>query len=377
MWTLLGGNMLTELGMGFFVPILPLYLVHRGGDPLLVGIVLASGVAGRAAAQYPGGWLSDRVGRRPVMLVALASYAVLFLPYLFALPVDVIVPLRFVQAFLAGLYFPAATALVADLTPLSDRGVAYGRLRASEQVGWLLGPALGGVVASVRLDAVFLGSAVLCMVATLLLLRLPNAPPGAGFDAPPDPDHPLRLLRLVAVPALLGAPIFFAIGTYSATWSLYMAHRGAGTIAIGLSFAIYALPILLFAGFFGRLVDRGRPLRLAAMSVAGFACFLCVYPFVSNVPVLVLLGALEGVATGAGQPALAAEVSRRAPAGRQGTTQAVYNLVLIVAEGLGSIIGAGLYGRSALLSFGAAAVVCAAGLAGAALVVRRRPAVAS
>jgi MFS family permease len=58
LWTLLAGNALTAIGIGFFLPILPLFLRSRGGAPLLVGLVFAAGVAGRTASQYPAGWLA-------------------------------------------------------------------------------------------------------------------------------------------------------------------------------------------------------------------------------------------------------------------------------------------------------------------------------
>jgi hypothetical protein len=75
LWILLIGNALIETGVNFFFPILPLFLRSRGGGPVLVGAVVASGVLAKVLLDYPAGALSDRVGRRPLLLLSMAAYA--------------------------------------------------------------------------------------------------------------------------------------------------------------------------------------------------------------------------------------------------------------------------------------------------------------
>src|ERR1700737_2931686 len=156
-WTLLGANAITSLGIGFFLPILPLFIAGRGATSLLVGLVFGAGIAGRALVQYPAGWLSDRVGRRPVLVLGLLAYALLFPLYLLPVPAFALIAVRFVHALAGGSVSIAATALIADLTATEERGQAFGRLRASDMAGILLGPPLTGLVAAGRLDAGFFG----------------------------------------------------------------------------------------------------------------------------------------------------------------------------------------------------------------------------
>ena len=232
LWTLLLGNALTEVGIGFFLPILPLFIRSRGGAPVLVGLVFASGVVARAAAQYPAGWMSDRFGRRPLILGSLLVYALLFPLYALPIPVVALIGLRFVHALAGGAYMPATMALVADLTPPRDRGRVYSQMRASDMFGLLVGPALGGLVAGFRLEFVFAAGAVICLAAVLFLLRLPRAPALAEIaagDRDAGPVPPLRLAwRLLPVVAL-GAPALWTFGTYDTVWSLYLTSRGAST----------------------------------------------------------------------------------------------------------------------------------------------------
>ncbi len=362
LWILLAGNALTEIGIGFFLPILPLFIGSRGGSALLVGVIFATGMVGYGSAQYPGGWASDRFGRRRVIILSLATYGILFLVYLAPLPVWALVPVRFVHAFVAGFFGPAAAALVADLTTPAQRGWAYGQLRASSMVGTVIGPVLGGVVAVFRLDAIFAAGALLCLAATVMMLQLPAVPRIADLGAEP-PRAPLQLLRRLVPVLLLAGPIYYVFGTYDAIWSLYITGRGATTVQVGLSFAVYALPIVLLGGTIGRLSDRLGYRRPAALTITTYGILNGVYPLIANVPALILIGFGEGALTVAGQPALNAEVSRAAPPGQQGRTQGIYGLAVNAVQVLGAVAGGALYTIRPAFAFWAGTAICLLGVA--------------
>lgn len=363
LWTLLAGNGLTELGVGFFLPILPLFLSRRGGSPAFVGAVIAAGVLGKLLAQYPAGRLSDRFGRRPLITGSLAVYSLCFLLYLAPLPLVAFLPLRFLQAATIGFYLPAATALLADLTPVEMRSAAFARMRATEMTGLLAGPVAGGFAAGIRLDSVFIAAATLCMLATLLLLRLPRtaSQPEAGIELGPAAAAG-TLVRLVPVIAL-GAAVYYTIGNYDAIWTLYVTARGGSTLQVGLSFGVYALPIVLVSAFLGHLADRWGPRRTGVAAVAAYGFFNLLYPLISQPWLLVAAGFVEGAATALGTPALSAEVSRAAPPGRQGATQGAYNTMLNVALGAGSLAGGFLFAAGPRAAFWVSAGICGLGIA--------------
>jgi MFS family permease len=375
-WTLLGANALTGVGVGFFLPILPLFIASRGATSLLVGLVLGAGIAGRGLVQYPAGWVSDRVGRRPVLVIGLLAYALLFPLYVLPVPAAALIAIRFVHSLAGGSVAIAATALLADLTDARDRARVFGQLRASDMAGLLLGPALGGLAAGLRLDAVFWGGAAISLLALLLMLRLPEAPPRHASEDSEPPVSTWGLLRLLLPVAVLGAPIFWTFGTYDSVWSLYITSRGATPFLVGLSFTTYALPVVLLGGLAGGLADRLGAMRAATLAVLTYGLLAATYPFISSIPLLLLIGILEGALTAAGNPALMAEVSRRAPAGAQGRTQGAYSLMLLLAEVGGAVAGGALYTKGAVYAFTAATVVCVAG-AGSALAMHRRAGVAA
>ena len=371
LWTLLGANALTAVGVGFLLPVLPLFIASRGANSLLVGLVFGAEVAGRAVGQYPAGRLSDRHGRRPVLVLGLLVYALLFPLYLLPVPPTALIAVAFVQALAGGAVPVAATAMIADLTPSEERGRAYGMLRASDMAGLLLGPALGGLVAGYRLDAVFGAGAVVSLLGVLLTLRLPSARPRLEADSAEPPLSSRRLLRLLLPVAVLGAPIYWVFGTYDSVWSLYITSRGASPLLVGLSFTTYALPVLLVGGLAGGLADRLGPVRAATAALLTYGLLAATYPFISNVPLLILIGFLEGTLTAAGNPALMAEVSRRAPAGAQGRTQGAYSLMMLTAEVAGAVAGGALYVLGPAYAFLGGTAVCLTGAACGLLLLRR------
>lgn len=369
LWILLAGNALVETGVNFFFPILPLFLRARGGGPVLVGAVVAAGVLAKVLLYYPAGNLSDRVGRRPVLLFAMGAYSLLFLAYLLPLPALAYVPLRFLHAGVAALYFPTAVAMVADLTPAAARGGAYSRLRATEMTGMLVGPVLGGAAAGIRLDAVFLAGALLTALAGVFLVALPRAPRRVRAGLAP-PTAPLAMLRRLLPLIALGAPIYYAFGTYESIWSLYITSRGASTLQVGLSYASYALPILLLTTVMARLVDRIGHLRSAAAALLTYGFVNSLYPLIASVWTLIGLGLIEGALTSAGTPALTAEVSRRAPAGEQGRTQGLYETANTAANGVGAAMGGLLYAVGPVPAFWASSAACLLGVLAAAALSR-------
>jgi DHA1 family tetracycline resistance protein-like MFS transporter len=364
LWTLLAGNALTTIGIGFFIPILPLFVRSRGQGALLVGFVFAGGVIGRALAQYPGGWLADRFGRKPVIVGALFCYAILFPVYLLPMAPAWLVLLRTAHAMSAGTYLPAATALIADLGG-ARRGRAFGLLRSSDMLGMLLGPAIGGLVAGFDLSAVFLVGAGFCLAASALMLLLPSVRRTDGIRRPrreAAPFAPGRILLRLSPFLALALPMQWTIATYDTVWSLYLTSRGATYFEVGLSFASYAIPMVVLGGFAGTFADRFGNLRSAVLSLAAFGVFIAIYPFLSAVWLLIGLGVVEGTLTLPSNPAILSAVSAVAPAGAQARTQGLFQSASYGAEVVGALVAGSLYGWMHGASFWTAAVLVLLGV---------------
>ena len=371
LWTLYGCNLITSIGMWFFLPLLPIFIGRRGGSAALVGAVFAAGLLANAAIRYPAGWAADRFGTRVVMVGSMAVYAVLFLAYLLPLPLGLFVALRFVHGAAAGAFWPAANGLIAEATPPKGRGRAYGIMQSTNMAGMLLGPAVGGFVALFNLGAVFVMSAITCGVAALALGMLPGARVEQAVELP-IPERAMAIARRLVPLLLLGAGTSYMIGTFDTIWPLYLTYRGASTLAVGFSFTAFALPAMLLSAQAGSLGDRLGPRRLIIGALIASAVFSAIYPFVASVGWLIGLGLIEGALTISGSPSLIAEVSRAAPAGQQGRTQGLFQTVQTAIQIVGALAGGALFGLSPTYAFLAITGVC---LLGAAVGVVPRPAV--
>jgi MFS family permease len=373
LWTLYAGNLLTAIGLWFFLPLLPIFIGRRGGSAALVGAVFAAGLLANAAIRYPAGWAADRWGTRPVLLGSMAAYSLLFLAYLLPLPLPAFIAVRFLHGAAAGAYWPAANGLLAHVVPAQDRGRAFGMMQSTMMAGMLIGPAIGGFIALYNLSAVFVVSASVCALAIIALALLPNVRAEPLLDAPVGA---LRIARKLAPLLMLGAGTSYMIGSFDTIWPLYMTHRGADTFAVGLSFVAFALPATLLSARAGALGDRIGPRRVVVAALIGTAFFSSLYPFITSVPWLIGLGLVEGALTISGGPSLIAEVSRTAEPGHQARTQGVYQTVQTLIQIVGALAGGALFGLSPTYAFLAIAAVCllAASTAVASRTTRTQPA---
>jgi MFS family permease len=367
LWTLYAGNLLTAIGLWFFLPLLPIFISRRGGSSALVGVVFAAGLLANAAIRYPAGWAADRWGTRPVILGAMGAYAALFLAYLLPLPLPALVVVRLLHGAASGAYWPAANGLIGQVTAPGQRGRAFGFMQSTMMAGMLVGPAIGGFIALFNLSAVFVVSACVCGLAAVALAFLPNVRAEASLEIP---FGALRMVRNLVPLILLGAGTSYMIGSFDTIWPLYLTYRGATTLAVGLSFVAFAVPATLLSARAGMLGDRFGPRRIVVAALLATAFFSVLYSFVASVPWLIGLGLVEGALTISGSPSLMAEVSRSAQPGHQARTQGVFQTVQVLVQGVGAIGGGALFALKPAYAFFAIAAVCLLG-ASAAFVPRK------
>jgi MFS family permease len=367
LWTLYAGNLLTAIGLWFFLPLLPIFITRRGGSSALVGIVFAAGLLANAAIRYPAGWAADRWGTRPVILGAMGAYAALFLAYLLPLPLPAFVVVRLLHGAASGAYWPAANGLIGQVTAPSQRGRAFGFMQSTMMAGMLVGPAIGGFIALFNLSAVFVVSACVCGLAVVALAFLPNVRAEASLVIP---FGALRMVRKLVPLILLGAGTSYMIGSFDTIWPLYLTHRGASTLAVGLSFVAFAVPATLLSAQAGMLGDRFGARRVVVAALLATAFFATLYPLIASVPWLIGLGLVEGALTISGGPSLMAEVSRSSEPGHQARTQGVFQTVQVLVQGVGAVAGGALFALNPTYAFFAIAAVCLLG-ASAALRPRR------
>ena len=152
------------VGFGIIIPLLPFYAVTFGASPFVIGLLFAVFSLCQLVAAPLLGDLSDRYGRRPVLIFSLVGTVVSFVMLALAHTVWMLFAARIVDG-LSGGNISTARAYVADITEPKDRARAYGLIGAAFGLGFILGPALSGMLAGVSYTAPIWAAAALTLVA--------------------------------------------------------------------------------------------------------------------------------------------------------------------------------------------------------------------
>jgi MFS transporter, DHA1 family, multidrug resistance protein len=343
---LLAAEFILWLGFGAVLPIMAPYFNEHGVSLEMLGFVIAAWPAARLLAEPVFGWLADRTDRVPLMVIGLVvSGFALGLPLVFTGPIPFLI-LRAVAGLGTALYDPAARGFVTDSTPPERRGEAFGLYGSFQMGGLLLGPAIGGIGAAyfggVAFVFIFSGAATLLAAlavglrvresAQVLRQRRGAAAPTTrdAIAQPADGSRPAHrqptvlLNRWLIAAIVLNIGGYFAGGTYEVVWSLFLLDRGASVGFVGLTFAAFALPVLIFSPFAGRMVDRKGSLPFIVVGSLMTASASVFYPFVPDPVWVIPLLFVEATGFAFLNPALFAVVAAGSPPGRSSTAQGLF-----------------------------------------------------
>jgi len=365
---LLLGEFIVWLGFGALLPVLPIYFTENGVDLAQLGVVIAAWPLARLVGEPFFGWLADRTSRVPLMVIGLIATGVFcLLPLVFVGTVAFVV-LRAAAGLATALYDPAARGYITDATPPERRGEAFGLYGAVQMGGFLVGPAIGALGAQ-RFGGVafvFVFSGIVAVLAAIpIALRLREAdvrthpsPPGvstefardaqsAGLaagriarDAAADDTAVPRSLwnRGLIAAMIINAGGNFAGGTYEVIWSLFLTGLGASLDLVGLTFAMFGLPVLLLSPYAGRLVDRRGSLLFIVVGSILPAAMGLLYPRIPEPIFAVPLILIEATGFALLNPALYSVVAANSPAGRSSTAQGLFGAAGTVGFIVASLI---------------------------------------
>jgi DHA1 family tetracycline resistance protein-like MFS transporter len=373
---IVAGSVLVDLlGYGMIMPLLPYLLPAALQSPAAVGLLAALYAGMQAPAAPLLGRLSDRVGRRPVLLLCLAGSAVAYA--LLARAADV---WQFAAAIAlagaAGSSLPTAQAFIADTTPPAQRSTALGLLGAAFGLGIIGGALLGGLLSRIDPAAAPLAAAALALANTLAALaalpeslpvdqRMHRAPSPIAAVGLPMPAWPLPLL----LPALLMLNLAFA-GLQSIAALTTLQRFGWTPFDNGLLFAAAGLAGALTQGWLlGRLQPHLGDRRLLTLGLLLFAGGLLPIGLISSPLLAYPLIAAVAAGMGLAVPPLTALLTAGVPADRRGSLLGSLQLLVSLALVCGPLAAAALFSR-----FGPAAPFLSAGLAVLSALVLARPA---
>ncbi len=366
--------MIDLLGFGLILPLMPLYAEDYDASKATVGLLFASFSAMQFLFAPLWGRLSDRIGRRPVILVGLLGSVLSYT--LFALAETTPAPLAvlFVSRIAAGVFGGTVTtafAYIADVTSTEERGRGMALVGTAFGVGFTLGPALGGlghhVLGSMAPGFLAAGFSALAFVHCLLVLPEPER-----HAAPHEEEGRLRTGSLGRVLRLEGARTLLlvsfisvsAFAIFESTLALLAHERFENwtPLANGWLFAYIGFWLIVAQGWFvRRYMKRVGERRFIRMGTLCLALGLLAIGYAKSPW---LLGAVAPVAVfGLAMitPSVASLLSQRARQGTQGEVQGVNQSVQSLARIVGPLAGGVLLGVGLQVPYevGAAAMLLA------------------
>ena len=311
------------LGFGIIIPLLPFYAESFGASALTIGLLGTSFSLMQFLFSPIWGRWSDRVGRKPIILVGLMGSCLSYLTLALAPSLTLLFAARIIGG-IAGANIPTAQAYIADITTPDNRAKGMGMVGAAFGLGFIFGPAIGGMLSRFSPQTPMWFASALCFanfVAAWLLLPESRTASGAtkGLGRLEAFRHALARPALVLLLALYFI-VTLAFSGFEATFALFSESRFGYTAAtIGLVFAFIGVVLSVVQGVLvGKAVKRIGERRLIPLAIFAIALGLGLIPFVWNVPTL--LGALGVLALGMGfnNPSLTSMVSRLTDPNDQG-----------------------------------------------------------
>ena len=342
--------LLDSIGFGIVLPVLPGLIVHVGNVSLpeatrIAGYMLVTYAAAQFVAGPVLGNLGDRFGRRPILLFSAIAFA---LDYLFMAAAPTLVWLFVGRAIagIAGATYGPANAVLADVSPPEKRGATFGLMGAAFGLGFIIGPAIGGLLSGLGTRAPFIAAAALAGANALwIALRLPET-------LPPERRRPFHLrdahifgaFRPLfhaggATPLLIAALLWqLAHFVYPATWAFWAElalHWDATQVGWSLAAAGIAMA-LVQSVVTGRAIARWGEARTVVIGMIFGGLGFLAYVFARAdwlVFTIIFLSGVQGLVW----PSLNALLSRMTDASHQGALQGGMSSIASIAAIVGPL----------------------------------------
>ena len=346
------------LGVGLAYPILP-RLLEQFQHGYVAGAAYLFGFLGSAysLAQFLFaplfGALSDRYGRRPVLLASLAGSALSYLLMALAPGLALLAVARLMAGVMGG-SFTTATAYLADITPPEKRAQSFGLIGAMFGLGFITGPLLGGLLGDIDLHLPFLAAGILCLanfVFGYFALSESIAPENRkGFSL--IRANPLgALLEVGRYPSIYALLAVFVLATFAnrvseMIWVLYTGYRfGWGPRESGISLAVVGLIFVVGQGWYTRiLVPRIGERRAILIGLTVSVVVSVLYGAIDRGWMIYCVMPLSITGWTVAQPAVQGLMSRAVPANEQGLLQGAVASITNLTSIAGPMVWTGIFG---------------------------------
>jgi multidrug resistance protein len=355
------------LGFGIIIPLLPFYAQSFGASAFEIGLLGTSFSLMQFLFSPIWGRWSDRVGRKPIILVGLLGSCLSYVTLALATSLPTLFIARIVGG-IAGANIPTAQAYIADVTTPENRAKGMGMVGAAFGLGFIFGPALGGVLSRISPETPMWCAAALCganMVAAWFLLPESRVATASmrTLGRMEAFRHAMKKPTLVILLAIYFI-VVMAFSGFEATFALFSEARFGYTAAsIGFLFAFIGVVLALVQGVLvGRVVKRIGERRLIPFAITAIAVSIGMLPFIWNVPGLLVALGLLAVGMGFNGPSITSMVSRLSDTDDQGGILGLASSLASLGRVAGPAWGGYLYDQFGMTTpyLTASALLCVA-----------------
>ncbi|EMI09432.1 major facilitator superfamily permease [Anoxybacillus gonensis] len=292
------------VGFGIIIPVLPFFAENIGATPTQLGWLMAVYSFMQFLFAPMWGRLSDRYGRKPFLLLGIFGLALSFFLFALATKLWMLFAARIIGGFLSAATMPTAMAYVADVTTEENRGKGMGMIGAAVGLGFIFGPAIGGVFSKMSLTVPFWIAGSLALITSVFVFlflheSLPKEKRSNGETKRPSLMTALRsdVSRLY----ILQFIVTFSLAGLEATFAYFAAKRaGLSSTELGYIFMIMGLAgAIVQGGLLGKLIQsfgEGTVIRGGLlMSALGFFLILFIDHFWTAALYLTIFGIGNGV----------------------------------------------------------------------------------
>jgi MFS transporter, DHA1 family, multidrug resistance protein len=343
---------LVMVGFGIVIPILPFFVSKLGGGALALGIFMSAYSIMQFFFAPIWGKLSDRIGRRPVILIGLLGYGVTFLMFGLVSNLYLLIVLRALSGIVSSATLPTAMAYLADITEGADRSKGMGMIGAAMGMGMIFGPALGGLLGHYSFSLPFFvagGVALLLLPFTWIFLPESLKQKNSNGSSIKRAKFTLQVLQdpLFALFSI-NFVLSFTMSMFESTFALLAAAKiGFGPRDMGITFAILGIfAVIVQGGLIGKLVKRFGDAKLVitgALFCSVGLLLIIVSADDKNIIFLVSSTVIFMVGNSLMVPTSSSLVSKQSTQG-QGVSLGLFQSFASLGRILGPVTGGALFG---------------------------------
>jgi DHA1 family tetracycline resistance protein-like MFS transporter len=348
------------VGFGILMPLIPFYVERLGASPAIITLILAIHPLCQSLATPVWGELSDRIGRRPVLLISTAGHIGAYLLLGFADSLTLLILSRLLSGTTSA-NIATAFACVADVSSVETRAEAMGKISAAFSLGFAAGPAIGGFLAGDSIAnanfqltaltaAVFAGGAFLAVLfflpetfpAEARKERAGSATPRLSANIGQVARRPIITLMLVL--CLIVMTSIAARETIFPLWAHYRVGLNPRELGLLITYTASVIAMIQFVGI-GRLARRFGELALVQVSLVSFGIGWLMMVLAPNLPTIVVALTVSAVGSALFQTCLQALISHRAGPQEKGLVLGVYQSASSASRFVGQAGSGTLYGQ--------------------------------